>query len=100
MTLENYILKDGQPVLEPDIVKWAQWFETSGPERTVARTKIGKGKIVSTVFLGVDHGLGSDQPVLYETMVFIGSKSIAQQRYHTRNQALEGHHLMVESYSK
>ena len=64
----NYILIGQTPVMEPDIVKWAQWFEKA--DRRVARTQVGKCE-VSTVFLGTDNNFsGHGPPLLFETMVF------------------------------
>lgn len=68
----QYILKDGIPVQEPDLIKWATWFETS--ERIIATTQVGK-ELVSTVFLGLDHNYTSEgPPILWETMVFGNGK--------------------------
>ena len=65
-----YILNEkGNPVEEPDMLKWAKWFETAN--RRVAHEKIGNAEI-STVFLGVNHSFGCGKPVLWETMVFGG----------------------------
>jgi hypothetical protein len=64
----NYILVGQTPVLEPDVIKWAQWFETA--EQRVRLTRVGKYK-VSTVFLGLDHRFhGSGPPIVFETMIF------------------------------
>ena len=50
-----------------DLAEWAKRFETD--VRHVARTVMPDGRWVSTVFLGLDHGLGG--PVkLFETLVF------------------------------
>jgi hypothetical protein len=48
----RYILVGKTPVAEPDLIKWAEWFESAN--RTLARDRIG-GKTISTVFLGIDH---------------------------------------------
>jgi hypothetical protein len=45
---------------------------------------------VSTVFLMMDHGW-SDVPVLFETMVFGGPLDGYMRRYHTHDEAMEGH---------
>ena len=48
---DKYILDDqGNPMPEPDLHKWARWFE-QGEFRIVAKTQVGKYS-VSTVFLG------------------------------------------------
>ncbi len=90
----NWILDErGTPVLEPDITKWAQWFEKA--ERHVADEKIGESRI-STVFLGLDHSFGSGPPVLWETMVFGGKLDQDQARCSgSREQAEAMHAKMV-----
>ncbi len=66
----KYILVGQTAVEEPDLSKWAEWFETID-NRRVALTELPECRI-STVFLGLDHnfGFGGDQPILFETMVF------------------------------
>lgn len=91
--LGRYTLRDGEPVEEPDLLKWGRWME--GTSRKVARDKLGE-VVVSTVFLGLDHNWADDgPPILYETMVFGGPLNDEQQRYHTREGALSGHAEMV-----
>lgn len=66
--LDCYVLDHHETVLEPDYLKWAEWFGTA--DTVVARTDNGV-LYVSTVFLGIDHGFyGSNRPVLFETMTF------------------------------
>lgn len=68
--MNKYILdKDGNPVEEPHLLKWAMWFEDAN--RNVAEEHVGKSRI-STVFLGIDHSFEGGEPVLWETMVFGG----------------------------
>lgn len=90
----NYILVDGEPVQEPDILKWGRWLEDA--DRVVARLKIAEGVEVSTVFLGLDHSFTNDgPPLLYETMVFGGSRDQEMERYATLEDAQHGHDRMV-----
>jgi hypothetical protein len=63
----RYILAERKPVEEPDLLAWAEWFETA--ERKVARDEVG-ASVVSTVFLGLDHNFGEGPPLLFETMIF------------------------------
>lgn len=72
----KYILIDGEPVEEPDLIKWAEWFERSGEERIVKQTILG-GYLISTVFLGLDHNFSRTfplpegyKPLVFETMIF------------------------------
>lgn len=69
MPTDKYILKGHTPVLEPDLLKWAHWFETA--DRRVEYTRRYR-VTVSTVFLGLDHSFDRGTPILFETMVFGG----------------------------
>jgi hypothetical protein len=80
--------------------EWCVFFEDI-ENRRVASTNIDEttGTVVSTVFLGFDHGFGeSEEPVLYETMVFSNIEALSDQmqRYTTHKLALSGHEQMVE----
>ena len=95
---DKYILDSNQdPVAEPDLIVWAKWIERANKERIVQKTEIGNS-VVSTVFLGLDHSFGDDSgiPILYETMVFGGALADEEQRYSTKEQALEGHWQMCD----
>lgn len=97
MMTGKYILdKDSKPVLEPDILKWGQWFENSN--RTVAKYE-GEGYSVSTVFLGLDHQFGDGPPLVFETMIFGGPLDQYQERYCTWAEAEAGH-LVAMSKAK
>lgn len=94
----HYILKDKQPVPEPFMIAWAQWMEIK-ENRIIKKSFIFRGQIeVSTVFLGIDHGTWSDQPVLFETMVFgiPDEEGEIMERYTTYEQAKKGHYKMIE----
>lgn len=88
----QYILdNEGNPVPEPDVLKWGAWFEKG--DRRVARDEFGD-VVVSTVFLGLDHAYptcpGCD-PQLYETMVFGGKHTEYTERCARRDEALAMH---------
>jgi hypothetical protein len=52
--------------------------------------------LVSTVFLGLDHGWGDDEdPLLFETMVFGGPNDQDCIRYTTWAEAERGHFATV-----
>lgn len=81
-----------------------EMIEASLPITTrLFSTEIGQSRI-STVFLSMDHGLagliGDGSPVLFETMVFGGEYDDYQERYHTYDQAEEGHKRIVEMVDK
>jgi hypothetical protein len=90
---DRYILKDGVPVPEPDLIKWAQSFEDMDSRR-VAHTEIGDIH-VSTVFLGLGHSFGGGTPILFETMIFGGEHDQYQERYETLEEAMHGHERAV-----
>jgi len=71
----------------------------------VVRQSRGVGKLVSTIWLGLDHSCGGGPPVIFETMVFpldadgeMTPTDIASDRYHTEEEALKGHEEMCLSY--
>ena len=83
-----------KPVVEPDLLAWARWFETA--ERHLALDDLGARGKVSTVFLGLDHSFELDgRPLLWESMVFGGPLDQEQCRYHSRGEALAGHAALV-----
>lgn len=87
--MKRYIEVDGVPQPIDDLTEWARQFESA--DKNVARNKFGD-VVVSTVFLGLDHGWDSDSdPILYETMIFGGEHDGYQERYTSRVDALAGH---------
>ena len=92
-----YTLDDNHEVIPTnDVIKWARFFEnTEG--RTVAKDE-ADGMMVSTVFLGLDHGFGkSTLPIVFETMVFDkGREERGQERYDTWEAAEAGHRRWVK----
>jgi len=85
-----WIEKDGKPVPATS-EEFGVWFERQ--DRQVARNRVN-GRLVSTVFLGIDHSFRGDVPILYETMIFCDNQDELhqfQRRYATREEALIGH---------
>jgi len=91
----NYILKGKCGVKEPDLLKWAKWFQDA--ERSVKRTTISDDVLVSTVFLGIDHQFEDGPPLLFETMIFGGDRDGDMWRYATWDEAEAGHDEAVKS---
>jgi hypothetical protein len=91
----NYILVDGVPTPEPDVVKWATWYERA--DRHVGSDQVGQMH-VSTVFLGIDHDFfGHGRPILWETIIFYAPDGDDhQERYTSREDAVVGHQRAVE----
>jgi hypothetical protein len=102
----NYILVNGKPVVEHDVIKWAEWYGSHHNERIVEQTKFPyrfaeQGEVlISTVFLGLDHGnpfCRDHVPILYETMIFgLPQFEHDQWRYSTLGQAKTGHFEVVD----
>jgi hypothetical protein len=83
---------DGRPVCARSTIEWGLWFGRPGTQqaRIVGRTTVGP-LVVSTVFLGLDHGwLREGPPIVFETMIFGGTDEYCE-RYATRAQAEAGH---------
>ena len=80
-----------------DLIEWATWFE--GEDRYLFKTEMD-GYFVSTVFLGINHGLDDGAPLLYETMVFSadGFEDMGlTMRYATYDEASTGHSQAVDA---
>lgn len=88
-----YILDGHETVPVSELLTWAEWFETAN--RSVARNDDGRGVVVSTVFLGIDHIFGDDPPILFETLVFGGTHDGEIVRCETWEQAEAQHLRMV-----
>ena len=95
----QYILDaEGNPIPEPDLLKWGQWIEHT--ERRVDQDKMDNGAFVSTVFLGLDHSFFGSPPLLWETMIFGGPEHGYEERYSSRADAVAGHAKAVALASK
>lgn len=99
MSKGKYILTDDHKVvLEPDLIKWAQWYETH--ELHVGFQEVGNGT-VSTIFTGLDFRLfGTGDPLVFET-IYLDAEMSAEEvmRCSTWDQAEANHNLMVEKHS-
>ena len=84
--MELYILDGHNPVPASGRNSWGRWMETANVH--VAIDSVGD-VTVSTVFLGIG-------PILFETMVFGGSRDQSQWRYGTWAEAEAGHKRVVE----
>ena len=87
------MLPEGEYPLQGDL---------KSPAKHVGNDYVSNQRI-STVFLHFDHSLnfGSDAPVhapiLFESMIFGGFNDEYQRRYHTYDEALEGHNNLVKA---
>ena len=99
---DKYILKGKRPIPCNDLLKWADWMQTANcvvRKDTAKVTFAGKpvGEImISTVFLGLDHSFGGDEPLLFETIVFGGPLDQEMERCTTWEAAEKMHEKMIE----
>jgi len=87
--LDKYILEGKIPKLVEDVLEWGLALEVI--DRCVAKTELPNKVTVSTVFLALDHAFDGGEPILFETMIFGGEHDDFQERYHTWEEAEEGH---------
>jgi hypothetical protein len=95
--LQYYYLEGKEIKSTKDITEWAIHLDYDN--KIVEQTTI-QGVFISTVFLGIDHGWGSDVPILFETMVFGGKYNEYQWRYATWDEAYKGHHEVCAMVSE
>jgi hypothetical protein len=89
---------DGNPT---DLHTWSRLFAErfDGDEPGRIGCDRTHGLVVSTVWLGLDHGMPwGDRPTLWETMVFPDgtAEDLYMQRYASRAAAVRGHGLVVK----
>ena len=98
----NYILEGKTPVIEPDVLKWATWYQTANRRvrQDTATVRVDGEKVgevrVSTIFLGIDHAFDGGPPMLFETMIFGGPCDQEQDRCATWEAAEKMHEKMME----
>lgn len=76
--------------------EWVQQFERN---RKI-KVSIVNDIMVSTVFLGLDHGITPGRPLLFETMTFDECGDLDQLRAYTWDQALDNHELLCKKYQE
>lgn len=101
MSRPRYYDRTGKPI---SMRRWCQLAENR--DYKIVKQDKGLGKMVSTIWLGLDHSFGSGPPLIFETMVFATNQhgevenwsEIAADRYSTEDEALAGHKDMCLSY--
>jgi hypothetical protein len=66
--MRHYILKGKEPVQVYDLFEWAKWSEHA--DKTVKRTVLPDGVIISTVFIGTDSNVSNAFPQWYLKLLF------------------------------
>lgn len=107
-TVKLYYDRQGKPL--PDVYEWLRLFNDP-TYQTVGRTygylkgHLRKRAVVSTVWLGLDHGIGGSRPTLFETMIFPLKKGeidtahpLYETYYQTEMEASLGHVRAANSF--
>lgn len=92
-----YVLDGHEVKPTDDIHEWGKMFEDIDG-RVVGKSEVGQFT-VSTVFLGLDHGVGVGPPQIFETMIFgdvFCNGSDYQTRCSTWREALQMHSMAVD----
>lgn len=95
--MSHYYDRQGQPMTHE---QFAMAIEA---DNRVVRTSLPNGRVVSTVWLGIDHSFGqAGPPVIFESMVFPpGSMSeLDCRRYSTEELARQGHAELVQEWTE
>jgi hypothetical protein len=89
----RYYDRQGRPI---SFEQWADLFNDPDYQR-VACTILEDGIIVSTVWMGLDHGFGREGHLIFETMVFPkdASEDRLCHRYTTEAAAIADHDQIV-----
>lgn len=95
MTTKYILNDDGEAVEEPDLMKWARWFEHADSVRQTHLDTVGDVRI-STIFMALDFNFTpGGLPLLFETMVIGGEHDRHMERCSTRDQAKDQHDEVV-----
>lgn len=96
----RYFDMDGKPLT---LDEWGSYLEDRNFNRHIGDEEIN-GYRISTVWMGLDHSFfGDSDPLIFETMIFARSDMVAneeldgyQERYSTKEQAIQGHKIACE----
>lgn len=111
--MSNWYFRDGTKAVDDDIpVGSPEWIRAMGRVeeklrdfnyKVVRREVLPNGKLVSTVWLGLDHSFTGGKPLIFETMVFPKEDDFGEldmDRYSTEKQAIAGHKRMVKKWKE
>ena len=95
--MTGYYVLDGENKAIPATAKEFSEFVSDPFRKVVSRTELPGDVQISTVFLGLDHGWGRGDPVLFETMIFGGEYDQHMWRYTSRDGAVVGHLAVLDA---
>jgi hypothetical protein len=91
----NHFDKAGQPI---DIRQFARLAQNKDYRR-IGWDLLPDGRVLSTVWLGINHQYGEGLPLIFETLLFAKEgkwEALECQRYATEAEARAGHRAMLE----
>lgn len=107
--MDYYILNDDHSFSPIPYERYYELMQLDPVKYSISkhiRETIYNGIRVSTIFMALNHAHGSEEPVLFESMVFYDNPSPEQAsfqyydqfqtRYYTYNQAVDGHIKICE----
>ncbi len=95
--MSEFYGKDGKKI---HLFNWGRKIEDS-KYRIIKQDVLTNGKMISTVWLGINHCYGGGTPLIFETMVFsFEGKALVTRRYETIKEAREGHKAIVRIEKK
>jgi hypothetical protein len=94
---DKYILDGHSAIPEEDLMTWANWFEKA--DRVVKKSKLSSDVTISTVFLGLNHNFEEGEPLLFETLIFGGTRDGEMNRYSTWDEAVKDHERILKEFT-
>lgn len=97
--MSEYYDRQGNPMT---LMEWAALYENADI-KSVKRDVLEDGKVVSTIWKGLDHRFGEGAPLIFETMVFPSEEDFGEldgERYSTEDEAIVGHIAMVGKWTE
>ncbi len=98
MTTPKYYILDGkQPKKVDDPVEWQDWYAKSIRDRVLAHHEI-KGKVIRTVFTGLDFGGKVGRPCLFDSYIWGKDEDDPEhtETHCTYESAIAAHNRLVE----
>jgi len=89
-----YYDKNGKEI---DLETWVNLCEDR--KYTIIKQEKINDYFISTIWLGLNHGLIKGQLLIFETMVFKDDEIVEMERCSTLEEAIEGHEMICKKYS-
>jgi hypothetical protein len=93
---QRFAKLENRQIIPCTLTEWATW-DPEHAKRIIGRHET-ETHLVSTVFLGLDHGWIGLRPVWFETMIFDKTQLgdvIYEERYSTLDEAEQGHQAAI-----